>query len=201
RWIAAPWDTPVSCCRASAARSTRLSSFDRSSPAKGPETVSDKVSAGSAVSRSPSMQKAKIVSIAWRPSGNSARTCSARLIFDGVGHLAPLELRPAERIGYRGVLGRKLARLADHRLGGVDVLAPFELRIAEEIEQQRLFRRDRQPLLERGASFGPTLGFFQRARLQQQQRPQLVLQALRLGERNRAPLSIGRLRVALHRME
>src|SRR5206468_1401444 len=50
--------------------------------------------------------------------------------------LAALELRPAERIDDRRVVGRKLARLADHRFGRVDILAALELGVTEKIEEQ-----------------------------------------------------------------
>ena len=88
--------------------------------------------------------------------------------------LAALELRPAQRIGDRRVVGRKLARLADHRFGGIDVLAPLELRIAEEIEQQRLVGRDRQSLLERLLGFRPAVGVLERARAEQLESPEIV---------------------------
>ena len=198
------------------------------------------------------MQKAKIVSIACRPSGSLPLTCSARLSFAGAisagcGQGAALagvrprgELRlhatgdlvlgrderrvpgkarlvAAARLVQRvaemlldfrlvGILlrrrcsvaiasstlprlncaqpsesvidassGRKLARLADHRFGSIDILAPLELRVAEEVEQQRLVGRDGQRLLQRRFRFGPAVRLLERARLQQQQRPELVL--------------------------
>ena len=96
---------------------------------------------------------------------------------DRLVDLAALELRPAERIGDRRIVGRKLARLADHRFGRIEVLAPLELGIAEEVEQQRLVGRERQRLLQRLLGLGPAVRLLERARPQQQQRPQLGLAA------------------------
>jgi hypothetical protein len=82
---------------------TRLSSVGEPSP-NGPMISSDKLVGGSALSRSPSVQKANIVSIAWRPSGSLPRTCSARLSLAGAGS------RCASRRGVgRGQAGAILA--------------------------------------------------------------------------------------------
>ena len=90
---------------------------------------------------------------------------------DRLVDLAALELRPAERIGDRRLVGRKLARLADHRLGRIHVLAALELGIAKKVEQQRLVGRQRQRLLQRRPRLRPAVRVLERARSKQQQRP------------------------------
>ena len=79
----APCSTAAAEASARAAFSARLSSSSLSSDLNGPVTESERSSAGTALSRSPSVQNANTVSIACRPSGSLPRTWRARLSLAG----------------------------------------------------------------------------------------------------------------------